>query len=191
MPVYNSCVAFAIFHADAKSILSETSGFIAQAGFTHSLTPARNCGFACTYCYVPTMGIYGGLKPEDWRRWGQFTTFKANAPELLAKSLRGGEVVYCSPLVDPYQPAEHSERLMPRLLDAFLENPVDHFIRVVFEHQVTTGGPILVAVQPIFHILHGVSVCFHKMQQATPHSKDKEKPRHVPGFICGLTNPRN
>src|SRR5437764_428965 len=86
--VYNGSVAFAIFHADAKSILSETSGFIAQAGFTHSLTPARNCGFACTYCYVPTMGIYGGLKPEDWRRWGQFTTFKANAPELLAKSLR-------------------------------------------------------------------------------------------------------
>ena len=34
------------------------------------------------------MGVYGGLKPEDWRRWGQFTTFKANAPELLAKSDR-------------------------------------------------------------------------------------------------------
>src|SRR5690349_18598138 len=135
-PFYNGDVAFAIFHADAKSILSGTSGFIAQAGFTHSLTPARNCGFGCTYCYVPTMGIYGGLKPEDWRRWGQFTTFKANAPELLAKSLRRGQVIYCSPLVDPYQPAEGSERLMPRLLDAMLANPP----RVL---AIQTRGPLI------------------------------------------------
>jgi DNA repair photolyase len=116
-------MAFAIFHTEAKSILSETSGFIAQAGFTHSVTPARNCGFACTYCYVPTMRIYGGLKPEDWRRWGQFTTFKDNAPELLARCLRSDQVIYCSPLVDPYQPVEESEQMMPRLLDAFLDRP--------------------------------------------------------------------
>jgi DNA repair photolyase len=116
-------VAFAIFHSEAKSILTETSGFIAQAGFTHSLSPARNCGFACTYCYVPTMRVYGGLKPEDWRRWGEFTTFKVNAPELLRRALRPDQVIYCSPLVDPYQPAEESEQMMPRLLDAFLERP--------------------------------------------------------------------
>ena len=116
-------MAFAIFHTEARSILSQTSGFIAQAGFTHSLTPARNCGFACTYCYVPTMRVYGGLKPEDWRRWGQFTTFKDNAPQLLARGLRSDQVIYCSPLVDPYQPAEDSEQLMPRLLDAFLGRP--------------------------------------------------------------------
>src|SRR5438094_9434187 len=120
---YNDVVAFAIFHADAKSILSATSGYIAQAGFTHSLTPARNCGYGCTYCYVPTMGIYGGLKPEDWRHWGHFTTFKSNAPELLGRALRAHQVIYCSPLVDPYQPAEASESMMPRLLDAFLDRP--------------------------------------------------------------------
>lgn len=116
-------MAFTVLHSEAKSILSETGGFIAQAGFTHSLTPARNCGFACTYCYVPTMRVYAGLKPEDWRRWGQFTTFKDNAPELLARSLRSDQVIYCSPLVDPYQPAESSEQMMPRLLDAFLDHP--------------------------------------------------------------------
>ena len=103
---YGPARPFRIFEADSRTILSETSGFIAQAGFTHSLTPARNCTFACTYCYVPTMGIYGGLKPEDWRRWGQFSTFKSNAPELLRKQLRADQVIYCSPLVDPYQPAE-------------------------------------------------------------------------------------
>lgn len=129
-------VAFAIFHSDAKSILSETSGFIAQAGFTHSLTPARNCGFACSYCYVPTMGIFGGLKPEDWQRWGQFTTFKANAPELLARSLRPDQAIYCSPTVDPYQPAEASEKMMPRLLDALLERPP----RVM---AIQTRGPLI------------------------------------------------
>jgi DNA repair photolyase len=58
--------------ADARSILTRTSGFIAEAGFTHSLIPARNCTFGCAYCYVPTLGVYGGLKPEDWPRWGQF-----------------------------------------------------------------------------------------------------------------------
>jgi DNA repair photolyase len=120
---YNEGMAFAIFRADAKSILSETSGFIAQAGFTHSLTPARNCGFACTYCYVPTMRFQGGLKPEDWRNWGAFTTFKSNADELLPKALRPYQAIYCSPLVDPYQPAEESERMMPRLLEAFIDRP--------------------------------------------------------------------
>ena len=116
-------MAFAIFQADAKSILSQTSGYVAQAGFTHSLSPARNCGFACTYCYVPTMGVYGGLKPEDWTHWGEFTTFKANAPELLRRALRPGQAIYCSPLVDPYQPAEAEIEMMPQLLDAVIERP--------------------------------------------------------------------
>lgn len=130
----------------AKSILSKTSGFIAEAGFTHSLTPARNCMFGCTYCYVPTMGIYGGLKPEDWKRWGQFTTYKSNAPELLRRELRSyplldgrGSVrqrIYCSPLVDPYQPAEEAERMMPRILDALLDTPPRVFT-------IQTRGPLI------------------------------------------------
>ena len=69
------------------------------------------------------MRVYGGLRPEDWRRWGEFTTFKSNAPELLARTLRPDQVIYCSPLVDPYQPAEETEQMMPRLLDSFLDQP--------------------------------------------------------------------
>lgn len=114
---------FQVFEAQAKSILSPTTGYIAQAGFTHSLTPARNCTFGCSYCYVPTLRTYGGLRPEDWRRWGQFTTFKANAAELLARQLRSEQRIYCSPLVDPYQPAEESQLLMPALLDAVIDRP--------------------------------------------------------------------
>jgi len=127
---------FQVLEAESTSILSPTTGFIAQAGFTHSLTPARNCTFGCSYCYVPTMRIYGGLKPEDWRRWGQFTTIKTNAPDLLRKHLRGNETIYCSPLVDPYQPAEEQVQLMPRVLDAILSRPPRVFV-------IQTRGPLI------------------------------------------------
>jgi DNA repair photolyase len=69
------------------------------------------------------MGIYGGLKPDDWKRWGQFTTFKSNASELLARELRPHQIIYCSPLVDPYQPAEQPSQIMPRVLDVLIERP--------------------------------------------------------------------
>ncbi len=128
---------FEVLEAPASSILSKTTGFIAEAGFTHSLTPARNCTFGCTYCYVPTMRIYGGLKPEDWRHWGQFTTFKSNAPELLRRQLRGDQVIYCSPLVDPYQPAEETVQLMPRILDELLLRSPKVFV-------IQTRGPLIV-----------------------------------------------
>ena len=117
-----------VYQAPARSILTPTSGFIREAGFTHSLTPARNCTFGCTYCYVPTMGLYGGLKPDDWRRWGQFTTLKQNAAELLRRELRAEQVIYCSPLVDPYQPVELEMQMMPRLLEVLLKGPPVRFV---------------------------------------------------------------
>lgn len=121
---------------EASRVLSPTCGFIAEAGFTHSLTPARNCTFGCSYCYVPTLGIYGGLKPEDVRRWGQFTTFKTNAAELLRRELRPHQSIYCSPLVDPYQPAEAAGQRMPRILDAVLDAPPRVFV-------LQTRGPLI------------------------------------------------
>ncbi|MEO8050935.1 MAG: radical SAM protein [Acidobacteriota bacterium] len=123
---------------NARTILSPTSGFIADAGFTHSLTPARNCTFGCTYCYVPTMRIQGGLKPEDWQRWGRYTTFKSNAADLLRREARANQRIYCSPLVDPYQPAEECERMMPRILDALLEAPEPPRVFVL-----QTRGPLV------------------------------------------------
>jgi len=119
---------FHVFEAEASSILSPTSGFIADAGFTHSLTPARNCTFGCSYCYVPTMRIYGGLKPQDWPHWGQFTTFKSNAPVLLRRQLRREQLIYCSPLVDPYQPAEETQRAMPQIFNELLARPPKVFV---------------------------------------------------------------
>jgi DNA repair photolyase len=123
-----------VHHSNASSILTKTSGFIAEAGFTHSLTPARNCTFGCTYCYVPTMRIYAGLQPDDWQHWGQFTTIKDNTAELLARELRPHQRIYCSPLVDPYQPIE--VRPMPAILEALIKSPPRVFV-------LQTRGPLI------------------------------------------------
>ncbi len=117
-----------IFESRARRILSPVSGFLAEAGFTHSLTPARNCTYGCSYCYVPTMRVQGGLQPDDWRHWGEYTTYKTNAPELLKKELRPDQIIYCSPLTDPYQPAELTEEMMPRLLESIYMRPPKVFV---------------------------------------------------------------
>ncbi|HVW09724.1 MAG TPA: radical SAM protein [Bryobacteraceae bacterium] len=127
---------FQIFEAEARSILTPVSGFLAEAGFTHSLTPARNCTFGCSYCYVPTMRVQGGLRPEDWRHWGEFTTFKSNAPALLRRALRPEQVIYCSPLTDPYQPAEQPRVMMPEILQALIASPPRVFV-------IQTRGPLI------------------------------------------------
>ncbi len=127
---------FQIRTVEAKSILSPVSGFLREAGFTHSLSPARNCTYGCTYCYVPTLGIYGGLKREDWTHWGQFTTLKTNARERAVKELRRDQIIYCSPLVDPYQPAEREQQLMPGILESVCENPPRIFV-------IQTRGPLI------------------------------------------------
>jgi DNA repair photolyase len=135
---------FQIFQSEARSILSPVSGFLLEAGFTHSLTPARNCTFGCSYCYVPTMRVQAGLRADDWNHWGHQTTFKSNAAELFGKRVRSGQVIYCSPLTDPYQPAEATQRLMPALLEtlAEAESPPDAFV-------IQTRGPLVLRDIPL------------------------------------------
>jgi DNA repair photolyase len=127
---------FQIFETEARSILSPVSGFLADAGFTHSLNPARNCTFGCSYCYVPTMRVQAGLKPDDWTHWGQWTTFKSNAADLLTRELRPHQAIYCSPLTDPYQPAEEQRRLMPEILRAVADSRPRAFV-------IQTRGPLV------------------------------------------------
>lgn len=117
-----------IHETQARRILSPVSGFLAEAGFTHSLTPARNCTYGCSYCYVPTMRVQGGLKPDDWRHWGEYTTYKTNAPELLKRELRPEQIIYCSPLTDPYQPAEMNQEMMPKILEQIYIHPPKIFV---------------------------------------------------------------
>jgi len=139
-------VPFQIHESAARSILSPVSGFLAEASFTHSLTPARNCTFGCSYCYVPTMRVQGGLKKEDWLHWGEFTTFKNNAAELLARSLRPDQIIYCSPLTDPYQPAESTQHMMPGILQAVIASPPKVFV-------IQTRGPLILRDLPLLAAL--------------------------------------
>jgi DNA repair photolyase len=85
---------------------------------------------------VPTLRVQGGLRPEDWRSWGAGTTFKSNAAELLRRELRPEQVIYCSPLTDPYQPAEAERELMPEILAAVAARPPAMFV-------VQTRGPLI------------------------------------------------
>jgi DNA repair photolyase len=119
---------YQIHYEPARGILTPTCGFIAEAGFTHSLTPARNCTYGCSYCYVPTMGIYGGLRGDDVKHWGERTTFKSNAAQLLSKSLKPDQIIYCSPLVDPFQPAEADAHGMLEILQAVEAKPPRVFV---------------------------------------------------------------
>jgi DNA repair photolyase len=141
---------FQILESEAHSILTRASGFLLEAGFTHSLTPARNCTFGCGYCYVPTMRVQGGLRPEDWKHWGERTTFKRNAPALLARALRAEQIIYCSPLTDPYQPAEREVRLMPEILEAVRAQPPRVFT-------IQTRGPLILRDIGLLREIAGVA----------------------------------
>jgi hypothetical protein len=74
------------------------------------------------------MGIYGGLRPEDVKAWGQRTTFKSNAAQLLSRALKPQQVIYCSPLVDPFQPAEAETGAMWDVLEAVAAHPPRVFV---------------------------------------------------------------
>jgi DNA repair photolyase len=50
--------------------------------------------------------------------------------------LKSHQSIYCSPLVDPYQPAEAGQRLMPEILDAILASPPRVFV-------IQTRGPLI------------------------------------------------
>jgi DNA repair photolyase len=95
---------------------------------------------------VPTLGVYAGLSREDTQRWGQFTTFKANAPELLERAKLKDAIIYCSPLVDPYQPVEREYQLMPRLISVLLRDPPRAFT-------IQTRAPLVLRDIPLLQEL--------------------------------------
>jgi DNA repair photolyase len=82
------------------------------------------------------MRIQAGLRADDWNHWGHHTTFKTNAAQLLRRELRPHQVIYCSPLTDPYQPAEAQQGLMPEILKAVAEAPPKAFV-------IQTRGPLI------------------------------------------------
>ena len=88
------------------------------------------------------MGMFGGISQEDAAKWGQFTTQKINAAELARKQLRPQQVIYCSPMVDPYQPAERERPQMPGLLQVLMAHPPKIFV-------IQTRGPLILRDLPL------------------------------------------
>lgn len=136
------------------------------------------------------MGIYGGLQPEDWTHWGQFTTLKTNAAELAVRAVRPGQVIYCSPLVDPYQPAEQERPLMPRLLEAVARNPPEVFV-------IQTRSPLILRDLALLQELSTVTKLRISFSVTT--DRDEVRRRYEPHCesndarleaICGLREAR-
>ena len=85
---------------------------------------------------TPTTGLLTAAQKSMGDAIGKLTTFKTNAADLLGRELRPYQRIYCSPLVDPYQPAEATEALMPGVLDSLLQTPPLVFV-------IQTRGPLI------------------------------------------------
>ncbi|QQS45280.1 MAG: radical SAM protein [Acidobacteriota bacterium] len=112
---------------EAKSILTETGGFLAT--YTHSLNAYQGCAFgrnSCPYCYVRAMPIqrFSGAP------WGEWVKAKVNAPALLERELGqakkkgtfGHLKIFMSTATDPYQGAESRLMLTRKILKVFEES---------------------------------------------------------------------
>jgi DNA repair photolyase len=105
--------------ADAKSILTRTSGYL--SGFTHSLQPYVGCQFSCVYCYVREMAVQ--RNNELGLAWSHWLVAKRNAPELLARARVEGARIFMSSATDPYTPAERELGITRRCLEVLAKRP--------------------------------------------------------------------
>jgi len=105
----------------ARSILSPAHGYI--GAYDYTLSPYAGCTGGCSYCYVPTLAYFY----KEARTWGRLLRPKENAPELLLKDGRNGEIagsrIFMSPNTDPYVGQEKKWRITRRLLEVFCEYP--------------------------------------------------------------------
>jgi DNA repair photolyase len=122
-----------IEYKQAKSILTESSGFISTYDYT--LNPYSGCTFGCNYCYAAFFAKTEELKGN----WGKWVQIKENALALLvkwrSKSL-DGKTIYMSSVTDPYQPVEKDLALTRSILSELLQH---HKARLV----VQTRGPLV------------------------------------------------
>jgi DNA repair photolyase len=112
-----------VIHVEAKnvySILSPTTGFLTRCGFDYSLNTAIGCAFGCSYCYAAAFTQSQAPKGAEW---GQWTRFKRNAGDLIAKAESLAEKwVYMSSVTDPYQPHERTHGVTRAVLQKLLEH---------------------------------------------------------------------
>ena len=120
---------------EAKSILTpQHTGFLAAGPypFTYALSAYVGCGFGQTscgkYCYAQYLPqwVFNGNNAT----WGNAVQVKANAAELLEKTLakmkpetRRTLRIFMSTTTDPYQPIERKYELTRQCLEVFARYP--------------------------------------------------------------------
>ena len=92
------------------STLLHPLNYRGSTGYTANLY--KGCTHGCVYCYAPSL-------THDERAWGGYVDVKTNAPEVLARELRGlkKDEVFLSSASDPYQPVEAKYGITRRCLE--------------------------------------------------------------------------
>lgn len=96
-------------------------------GANIAINPYQGCVFACEFCSAIKMNFFTGRTKEKWDKtgWGTWLDYKTNLIELLHKErekVRKSKI-YFGNATDIYMPIERKLKLVPPILEFFLENP--------------------------------------------------------------------
>ena len=105
----------------ARSALSSTYGA------NIAVNPYQGCVFACEFCSAIKMNFFTGRTKTKWDKtgWGEWIDYKTNLIELLRreKDKVKKSKIYFGNATDIYMPIERKLRLVPPILEFFIENP--------------------------------------------------------------------
>ena len=105
----------------ARNALSSTYGE------NIAVNPYQGCVFACEFCSAIKMNFFTGRTKEKWDKtgWGEWVDYKTNLVELLYKELDKVKKskIYFGNATDIYMPIERKLKLVPPILEFFIENP--------------------------------------------------------------------
>lgn len=105
----------------ARKALSSTYGT------NIAVNPYQGCVFACSFCSAIKMNYFTGRTKKKWDAtgWGEWLDYKTNLIELLYKEkaqVRKSKI-YFGNATDIYMPIERKLKLVPPILEFFLDNP--------------------------------------------------------------------
>ena len=96
-------------------------------GANIAVNPYQGCVFACEFCSAIKMNYFTGRTKTKWDKtgWGEWIDYKTNLIELLHKEKDKVKKskVYFGNATDIYMPIERKLKLVPPILEFFLEYP--------------------------------------------------------------------
>lgn len=105
----------------ARSALSSTYGA------NIAVNPYQGCVFACEFCSAIKMNYFTGRTKTKWDKtgWGTWLDYKTNLIELLHKEKDrvAKSKIYFGNATDVYMPIERQLKLVPPILEFFLDYP--------------------------------------------------------------------